>query len=64
MAIFARIYFSILLFLGGIIGMILVNSIFVDAMAADNNDEVLKILSQLERKLDSMKREQDNKVQA
>lgn len=64
MAIFARIYFSILLFLGGNIGMSLVNSIFVDAMAADNNDEVLEKLSQLERKLDSMKREQDNKVQA
>lgn len=64
MAIFARIHFSILLFLGGIIGMSLVNSIFVDAMAADNNDEVLEKLSQLERKLDSMKREQDNKVQA
>jgi voltage-gated sodium channel len=63
MAVFARIYFSILLFLGGIIGMSLVNSIFVDAMAADNNDEVLEKLSQLERKLDSMKREQDNKVQ-
>ena len=55
MAVFARIYFSILLFLGGIIGMSLVNSIFVDAMAADNNDEVLEKLSQLERKLDSMK---------
>lgn len=41
MAVFARIYFSILLFSGGIIGMSLVNSIFVDAMAADNNDEVL-----------------------
>ncbi|MBR6195069.1 MAG: ion transporter [Prevotella sp.] len=63
MAVFARIYFSILLFLGGIIGMSLVNSIFVDAMAADNNDEVLEKLSQLERKLDSMKREQDNNVQ-
>lgn len=43
--------------------MSLVNSIFVDAMAADNNDEVLEKLSQLERKLDSMKREQDNNVQ-
>ena len=63
MAVFARIYFSILLFLGGIIGMSLVNSIFVDAMAADNNDEVLEKLSQLERKLDSMKREQGNNVQ-
>lgn len=54
MAVFARIYFSILLFLGGIIGMSLVNSIFVDAMAADNNDEVLEKLSQLEKKLDKI----------
>ena len=54
MAVFARIYFSILLFMGGIIGMSLVNSIFVDAMAADNNDEVLDKLSQLEKKLEKM----------
>lgn len=57
MAVFARIYFSVLLFLGGIIGMSLVNSIFVDAMAADNNDEVLEKLSQLERKLDKISQE-------
>jgi voltage-gated sodium channel len=56
MAVFARIYFSILLFLGGIIGMSLVNSIFVDAMAADNNDEVLEKLSQLEKKIDEMQK--------
>lgn len=54
MAVFARIYFSILLFLGGILGMSLVNSIFVDAMAADNNDEVLEKLNQLEKKLDEL----------
>ena len=54
MAVFARIYFSILLFMGGIIGMSLVNSIFVDAMAADNNDEVLEKLNQLEKKLDTL----------
>lgn len=59
MAVFARIYFSILLFLGGIIGMSLVNSIFVDAMAADNNDEVLEKLSQLERKLDEIQKKQN-----
>ena len=58
MAVIARVYFSILLFMGGIIGMSLVNSIFVDAMAADNNDEVLEKLSQLERKLDNMQIEQ------
>ena len=55
MAVFARIYFSLLLFFGGIIGMSLVNSIFVDAMAADNNDEVLDRLVQLEKKIDDMK---------
>ncbi len=54
MATFARIYFSVLLFVGGIIGMSLVNSIFVDAMAADNNDEVLDRLAQLEKKIDDM----------
>lgn len=58
MAVFARIYFSFLLFMGGIIGMSLVNSIFVDAMAADNNDEVLEKLSQLEKKLDEIQKEQ------
>lgn len=55
MAIFARFYFSILLFAGGIIGMSLVNSIFVDAMAADNNVDVIEKLTQLERKLDELK---------
>ena len=39
--------------------MSLVNSIFVDAMAADNNDEVLKKLSQLERKLDNLQKKED-----
>ena len=61
MAVFARIYFSILLFFGGIIGMSLVNSIFVDAMAADNNDEVLERLEQLERKIDNMNNYQGEK---
>ncbi len=58
MAVFARIYFSILLFLGGIIGMSLINSIFVDAMVSDNNDEVLEKLTQLERKLDRIEQSQ------
>lgn len=39
------------MFLGGIIGMSLVNSIFVDAMAEDNNDEVLEKLKQVEEQL-------------
>lgn len=53
--IFARCYFSILMFLGGIIGVSLINSIFVDSMAEDNNEEVLEKLKQIEEKLDKMK---------
>lgn len=52
--VFARCYFSVLMFLGGIIGMSLINSIFVDAMAEDNNDEVLEKLGKIERQLEKM----------
>ena len=55
--VFARIYFSVLVFLGGVMGMSLINSIFVDAMAEDNNDEVMEKLRQLEEKLDELKSE-------
>lgn len=51
MGIFSRLYFSILLFVGGIMGMSLVNSIFVDAMVSDNNDEVLKRLENIEKEI-------------
>lgn len=50
----ARCYFSVLMFLGGIIGLSLVNSIFVDAMAEDNNDEVLEKLKQIEDQLNKL----------
>lgn len=46
-----RLYFSVLLFVGGIIGMSLVNSIFVDAMVSDNNDDVKVQLDRIEAKL-------------
>ena len=55
MSTFAKVYFSFLLFAGGIIGMSLVNSIFVDAMAQDNNDEVINKLKEIEKKIDEMK---------
>lgn len=49
-----RLLFAVLFFLGGILGLSLVNSIFVDAMAGDNNDEVLTKLNELEKKLDEL----------
>lgn len=49
-----RLYFCLLLIGGGIIGMSLINSIFVDAMAADNNDDVKEKLDKLEQKIDKL----------
>lgn len=55
--VFTRIYFSVLVFLGGMIGMSLITSIFVDTMAGDNNDEVLKKLNNIESEIKKLKEE-------
>lgn len=47
---FIRIYFIFLLITGGLFGLSIVNSIFVDAMVSDNNDS-------LERKVDVLTEE-------
>jgi voltage-gated sodium channel len=39
-AFFTKLYFIIILVFGGVIGLSIVNSIFVDAMVSDNNDEL------------------------
>lgn len=54
--VLARIYFSILLFVGGILGMSLINSIFVDAITADNNDDVKKELEEMRKQLDAIEK--------
>ena len=54
-----RFYFCLLLIGGGIIGMSLINSIFVDALAADNNDDVKAKLDVLEQKLDRLLQERN-----
>lgn len=51
---FVRLYFCFQLILGGIIGMSFINSIFVDAMVQDNNDEVSKKIDQLQKSLDEL----------
>ena len=53
MADIVRIYFCLILILGGIIGMSFINSIFVDAMVADNNDDVKAQLHEMEQKMDN-----------
>lgn len=52
---FVRLYFCAQLILGGIIGMSFVNSIFVDAMMADNNDEMVEKIDQIQKSLDEIK---------
>ena len=50
-----RIYFCAQLIFGGIIGMSFINSVFVDAMVADNNNDVMKKLDEMQKTLDELK---------
>ena len=50
----SRLYFCLLLCGGGIIGMSFINSVFVDAMIEDNNDDLKKQLKNIEKKLDEL----------
>ena len=54
-----RLYFVLLLILGGVIGLSLINSVFVDAMVSDNNDEVLERIDELEKKIDKLLEEKE-----
>jgi voltage-gated sodium channel len=49
-----RLYFIIVLFIGGIFGLSLVNSIFVDAMVSDKNEELENRLEEIDSKLNSI----------
>lgn len=51
-----RAWFCILLIAGGVIGMSFINSVFVDAMVEDNNDDVIKKLDELSKKVDELNR--------
>ncbi|MBD3270893.1 ion transporter [Candidatus Peregrinibacteria bacterium] len=52
--ILTKIYFVLILLTGGIFGLSLVNSIFVDAMVSDNNDELENKIESLEKKIDKL----------
>lgn len=57
MAHVVRFYFCLILIGGGIIGMSWINSVFVDAMAEDNNDDMRYQLRSIEEKLDKLMKE-------
>ncbi|MHC1705920.1 MAG: ion transporter [Bacteroidales bacterium] len=59
-AILTKVYFVVILLCGGILGLSLVNSIFVDAMTSDNTDELEQKVSELSEKIDELKMKIDN----
>lgn len=56
----SRLYFCLLLCAGGIIGMSFINSVFVDAMIEDNNDDLKIQLNNIEKKLDEIQKKIDS----
>ena len=54
MAFLIRVFFIIILFFGGIFGLSLVNSIFVDAMVSDNNVDLENEIKTLHTKIDKL----------
>ncbi len=62
-AFFAKLYFSGLLMVGGIMGLSLVNSIFVDAMVSDNNDDLEAEIKKLTQQVHSLEQKLDQFIQ-
>lgn len=56
-AIFTRFFFSVLLLVGGILGLSLVNSIFVDSMVSDSNVGLEQKIDDLHAKMDELHKE-------
>ena len=54
-----RLYFILILFIGGIFGLSLVNSVFVDSMIADNNLDLEKKIDELDNKINKLLSEID-----
>lgn len=59
MAIFTRAYFVLLMFFAGILGVSLINSIFVDAMVSNSSDRVEKKVDYLTKQLDILMKEKE-----
>lgn len=52
MSFFVYLYFVFIVITGGVFGLSLMNSIFVDAMVSDNNDELENKIDSLEKKIE------------
>lgn len=56
-SLLTRIYFGIILLSGGIIGLSLLNSVFVDAMVSDNNDEMIEEMRKMREQIEELRKE-------
>jgi len=56
-AFLSKLYFIFILVTGGIFGLSLVNSIFVEAMLSDNTDDISNKIDKLEKKIDELKKQ-------
>jgi len=59
--ILARVYFVIMLFGGGIFGLSLINSIFVDSMMSDNTKDLEKKVEELTEQIQQLSRRLEQK---
>ena len=51
---FVTLYFSVFLVVGGIIGISMLNAVFIDALVEDNNEEVEKQLIEIGKRFDRL----------
>ncbi len=59
---FTRLYFSLVVLLGGIFGLSLANAVFVDEMTMDNNDEIEVKIDQLQKQLNEIQTLLESKI--
>lgn len=61
MSLFARVYFSFLMFFGGILGLSIVNSILVDATLSDDTDNIISEIRSLREEVARLNKSLEDK---
>jgi len=61
---FTKLYFVVILILGGLIGLSIVSSVFVDAMVSDNNDELEEQVADIQQQLNLLNQKLDRSLDA
>jgi len=53
-SVLIRVFFSLFVFVGGMLGMSFFTSLIVDELASDNNDELINHVKALENKINEL----------